>query len=69
MTDIEKELYKVMEILIKFPNSTVCKHYAVLHIIEAMQNSGLIIDEKLIESIFNDSADDKQTLNLIRAKL
>lgn len=69
MTKIEKELYKTIKKLIKHPHSVVCKHYVAINIIQAMINSGIKVDEKLIKSISADSAGDKQTISLINKKL
>ena len=66
---IEKELYKAIETLIKFPNATVCKHYAALQIIQAMENSGISIEEKLIKSVIDGYESDTKTLSLIKNKI
>lgn len=66
MTDkIENELYSCIRQLIKYPNSTICKHYASILIVSAMKNSGMNIDKNLIESILSDSEGDTRTLSIL----
>lgn len=65
MEKLHKDLLKVVQDLVSFPNSQVCVHYASLNILSAMIENGVEIPESLVKSIYENSEGDEESIRII----